>query len=136
MTEERIGLLRKCFAEGCTDKEACLVAEISQKTLSDYQRRTPGFAEEKENLKALPIFKARKIINNALDKEDLDVAKWFLERKKKDEFALKQPETNINFGEHITIDLDSDEPQPTIDVTPDTQSIEQATDDTQHTKDD
>ena len=124
-----LAALRKCFVDGCTDREACLIAGVSVATLVVYQRNHPEFVAEKEMLKSTPIYKARKIIIKAIDAGDLDIAKWYLERKKKDEFALKQPETTLNLGEVIVIDLDSEEPSTPVDVSPTALTIEQATDD-------
>ena len=91
-TPKIIEKLTHAFAIGATDEEACSYADISPATLYNYQIEHPEFLEEKDRLKLKPILKAKNNIILALeDKEKgLDTAKWYLERKKKDEFSLKQ----------------------------------------------
>lgn len=85
MTPEVIRKLEDAFAMGCSDLEACLVADISKSTLYDYQVLHPEFVERKEKLKETPVLKARQTILDNLD--DPNNAKWYLERKRKDEFS-------------------------------------------------
>lgn len=87
MTPEVLNKLEEIFAIGGTDQEACFFANISHQTLYDYQKKYPEFVERKEALKEKPILKARRTVVKALDNpED---AKWYLERKKKKEFAQR-----------------------------------------------
>lgn len=88
MTPEIIGKLEQAFLMGCSDKEACLFAEIHPSTLYDYQKLNPRFTERKELLKENPIFKARMKVVEDMER-NVDSARWFLERKKKDEFSLR-----------------------------------------------
>ena len=89
MTEEVIGKLESAFLLGCTDREACLFADIHPDTLYAYCVKHPEFSDRKELLKEDPIFKARQsVIDNM--KEDGNLALKYLERKKKDEFSVKQ----------------------------------------------
>lgn len=85
MTPETISKLEQVFAIGGTDKEACSYADISHQTLYKYQEEHPEFTERKEMLKEKPFIKARQTIVKAL--EDPKDAQWFMERKRKDEFA-------------------------------------------------
>lgn len=89
MTTDIINKLEEAFALGCSDLEACFYANISATALYDYQRANPEFTQRKAILKEKTIFKARAIIEKAIDEGDKDMAKWFLERKKKDEFSTK-----------------------------------------------
>lgn len=90
MTETMIGKLEMLFAKGLTDREACLIADISPSTLYDYCNENPEFAERKETLKQHPTAKARLNLTEAIEKGDADLSKWWLERKAKDEFSTKQ----------------------------------------------
>lgn len=83
----KLQLLRAAFRLGCSDEEACLQAEISPSTLYNYQQKNDDFLEEKRALKMQPLLKARKTVVDSLD--DPDMARWYLERKAKDEFSLK-----------------------------------------------
>lgn len=96
MTEETIQKLEEIFALGGTDREACFFANISQATLYNYQNDNPEFVERKEALKDQPVLKARRSVVGAL--EDPEIAIKYLERKKKDEFSLRQETTGADGG--------------------------------------
>ena len=100
MTDEVIRKLEEVFAIGGTDQEACFYAGICHQTLYDYQNKYPQFVERKEALKERPILKARQTIVKALD--DPEQAKWYLERKKKKEFAQRNELTGKG-GQQIVI---------------------------------
>lgn len=87
MTPEVLNKLEQAFLLGCTDQEACLLADISPNTLNLYQRANPLFYERKLQLKESPTVKARATIVADLDSPES--AKWYLERKRKDEFSTK-----------------------------------------------
>lgn len=97
MTPEVVVKLEQAFSMGCTDVEACFYANISKDALYDYQNKTEGFAERKEQLKQRPILLARQSVINHMQ-EDGNLAMKFLERKKKDEFAPKQTIDNNHSG--------------------------------------
>lgn len=110
MTEEMIRKLELLFAKGLTDREACLIADLSPSTLYDYCTANPEFAERKELLKEQPKTKAKLNIAEAIEKEDVDISKWYLERKAKDEFSTKQIiDADVNTDISITIELSDDE---------------------------
>lgn len=90
MTPEVVSKLEQAWAMGCSDLEACLFANISKQTLYDYQNKNPEFVDRKERLKESLVLKARTVIANALNQDDENTAKWYLERKKKAEFSTRQ----------------------------------------------
>lgn len=94
MTPEMVNKLEEVFAYGGTDREACFYAGISTQTLYDYQAKFPEFIERKASLKEKPILKARKTIVEGLD--NAENARWYLERKVKSEFAVRQEFTGRN----------------------------------------
>lgn len=89
MTPEVVNKLEQAFSMGCSDLEACLFADISKQTLYDYQAKNPKFTDRKAMLKERLVLKARTVIAEALNKKDENTAKWYLERKRKDEFSTK-----------------------------------------------
>lgn len=97
MTPEIIDKLEQAFSMGCSDLEACLHANIGKTTLYNYQNENPEFVERKEQLKEKLVLKARTVIAEALNRKDENTAKWYLERKRKDEFGAK-PENEININ--------------------------------------
>lgn len=91
MSKETIAKLEEVFSLGGSDSEACFYANISKQTLYNYQEKNPEFVDRKEALKEKPILKARQTVVKALD--DPKDAQWFLERKRKEEFSLRQEVT-------------------------------------------
>lgn len=85
---EVVRLLNEAFALGCTDLEACLYADIGKTAFYKYQDSHPEFAERKELLKQRPVLQARDSLIREM-RHDGALALKFLERKKKDEFALR-----------------------------------------------
>jgi hypothetical protein len=85
MTVDVLAKLDQAFAIGASDVEACAFAEISQDALYDYQRKFPEYCERKARLKERPILKAKNTIVAALN--DPIHARWYLEKKRKDEFG-------------------------------------------------
>ena len=102
MTQQTLGKLREAFLWGCTDQEACLNADINPDTLYEYQKKNPTFTEQKEQYKSNPVLLARKIVVSTL-KDDAQLALKYLERKKKDEFSLKQSLDITSYKEPIPI---------------------------------
>ena len=90
MTPEIIDKLEYVFAFGGTDKEACLFAGLGMETLYNYQRNHPEFAEQKDLLKSNPILLARMTLVKELG--NIETAKWFLTRKRRNEFTEKPKE--------------------------------------------
>jgi len=106
MTEITLKKLEDAFSNGASDKEACFIANISHQTLYDYQKKHPEFIERKEGLKDMIKYQAKSNIAKAIngkDKESLDTAKWYVERKIKKEF-----------GANIDLTTDGKELQPVL----------------------
>lgn len=100
LTPETIDKLRTAFLMGCSDIEACLYADISKTALYNYQAKNPDFVDQKEQWKEQLTLKARTVIANALNNKDENTAKWYLERKAKNEFSTKvENETTLNLPE-------------------------------------
>lgn len=94
MTEAVIDKLRQAFLIGATNDEACGYADISVKTLYNYIEKVPEFLQQIEQWKNEPILKAKTTVVKNLD--DTKNAQWYLERKKKDEFAVRQEMTGAD----------------------------------------
>jgi len=96
MTDDVLDKLNQAFSLGCSDREACLFADINPATLYNYQKENPEFLDRKQTLKEKPVLKARSNIVKALQEGDIETAKWLLERKKKDEFSLRSEMTGAD----------------------------------------
>lgn len=105
MTNDVVAKLENVFSIGGSDVEACLMAGISRDTLYDYQKAHPEFVDRKNMLKEKLVLKARTVIANALNKEDRDMAKWYLEKKKKNEFG-KDDAVNVSVTTQNNISID------------------------------
>jgi len=81
MTPEVIQKLEDAFSWGCTDLEACCNADISKSTLYNYCDANPKFMERKEILKNQPVMKARRVVQAALDENDINTAHKVIDRK-------------------------------------------------------
>lgn len=118
ITPEVLQKLEEAFLLGCTDSEACLYANVGKSTLYAYQKDHPEFQERKEELKENPFLVARTTVVKSL-KSNPEIAKWYLERKKKAEFAQRQEVTGAE-GQALTVtikdyafdgELDKDQPK-------------------------
>jgi hypothetical protein len=87
MTPEVISKLEAAFSYGASDGEACVHAGISAESLYSYQKSNPEFTKRKELLKEKPALAARRNIVLSIDKGDVELSKWFITRKKKEEFS-------------------------------------------------
>jgi len=104
LTKEQEEKLKNAFSIGCTIEEAEVEAEITHQQFIDYcalQER--DFLKHLESQRLKPIIIAKKSVVSGLDNPDL--ALKYLERKKKDEFSLRQEHTGAE-GERLMIILD------------------------------
>lgn len=85
--KDTLAKLESAFKMGASDREACAYARIDPATLYRYQNKNPEFCEQKEEWKQNPILKAKHTIYQNLN--DPNLAKWYLERKCKDEFSTQ-----------------------------------------------
>lgn len=109
MTPDVIRKLEEAFTMGCSDREACLYADIGYTTLYEYQQRNPDFAERKKTLKESVGLRARlNVAEEITKKKDVDTSKWYLERKKKDEFSIRQEMTGAD-GKAIRLAISQDQ---------------------------
>lgn len=89
MTEKVLQKLESAFMRGLSDREACLLANIGTTTLYNYCEENPEFGERKELFKEQLKTQAKLNIAEAIQNKDIDLSKWYLERKAKDEFSTK-----------------------------------------------
>lgn len=101
MTDAVLTKLREAFSYAATDEEACQQAGILPKTLYDFCEKNPEFREEKERLKNIPNFTAKKIVIRKIQEGDEKSAQWWLDRKAKAEFSLS--DTTINTKVEVQI---------------------------------
>ncbi len=105
MTPETLKKLEYGFLKGMNDLECCLYADISRQTLYDYCNKHPEFTDRKEALKKKPSIAAKLNITEAIEGGDLELSKWYLERRNKDEFSTKQ-EVDANVQSEVSINIE------------------------------
>lgn len=81
MTEAVLQKLDYAFSLGCTDREACCHAGISQATLYNYGKKNEEFLDQKETSKDGIFVKAREVLYNALEGNDINTAHKMIDRK-------------------------------------------------------
>ena len=90
MTEAVLQKLEFAFLKGLSDREACQLADISMQTLYNYCNKHPEYFERKELLKERPKIQAKLNVADGIESGDIELSKWYLERKARDEFSTKQ----------------------------------------------
>lgn len=80
MGELTLQKLEVAFKVGCSDEEACFYADISPRTLYNYQSENEEFTQMKVVWKKRPVLKARQVVVQAIENNDLPTAKWYLEK--------------------------------------------------------
>ena len=119
INKDVLNKLETSYSMGCTDSEACFFAIISKQTLYNYQDKHPEFVERKEMLKEKLILKARSVIAESLNNKDENTAKWYLERKRKDEFSTKQEnEVNLNIKQALVEFVDGKSESSDTEIIP------------------
>jgi len=87
LSPESILKLEQVFAMDGTVLEACFFADIGTSTYYEWITNNPKLADRFEALRQTPILKARQTIFKDLG--DTATAKWYLEKKRRNEFASK-----------------------------------------------
>lgn len=90
MTKDMLQKLELAFLKGLSDRQACHFADISLQTLYNYCNKHPEYFERKEQLKLNPTIQAKLNVAEGIESGDVELSKWYLERKAKDEFSTKQ----------------------------------------------
>lgn len=86
ITSSTLQKLEEGFSMWFTDEEASLYANISPSTLYNYGHKFPDFLERKELLKRTLSLQAKRNIMKQIQKGDVKISMWWLEKKNKSEF--------------------------------------------------
>lgn len=85
---------------GCSVYEACLQSNVPSRTVYDYQKADNVFAEMIKKEQEYASVLARGVVVKSIKKNDVNTARWYLSKKKPDEFGDKmmnvQGDVNIN----------------------------------------
>lgn len=94
ITNEVVGKLEYAFMKGFNISEACDYAAISRDTYYEKLKKSKEFSDRMERAKTNLQRKAKLNLAEAIESGNLDESKYYLERKCKDEFSVKQ-EINV-----------------------------------------
>ena len=84
--------MEEAAALDCTIEEMCFYAGITKPTYYDWTKADPEFSARLEALREEPVLAARKTIVQSVKKMP-SMAAWYLERKRKKEFAERKEHT-------------------------------------------
>lgn len=97
MTADVIRKLDEAFANGATDLQACFYAGIGKSSLYDYEKLNPEYSERKAALKAeLGLISKNVLAKSIRNDGSVGDAKWYLERKEKNDFSLRTENTGAD----------------------------------------
>ena len=94
MTDETVMKLEQAFAIDATVEEACSYADISRNTFYVWLKEHEEYQDRIDELRQRPMLKARQTIVKSLDTPE--GARWYLARKKKQEFSEKIEQEHSN----------------------------------------
>lgn len=107
MTPETLHKLDEAFLNDLTDEQACFFADIAPSTLYKYQEEHPEYTERKRLLKEDTKIKAKLKVKQQIEVEEgAETAKWYLERKAKNEGFSARTELTGADGEKLYEGLD------------------------------
>ena len=87
VTSEVIAKLVEAFKLDSTIEEACYYAEIHPSTYYRHVKSDPDFARKIEGARCYLILRARETVARNIGR--IDTAKWYLERKRSEEFGKR-----------------------------------------------
>lgn len=116
LTNDNIEALEKRFRSGATILEA-IEGIMSESTYHEHRKKNPEFAARMELAKEYITEIARGVVAKRIEMGDPEIAKWWLERKKKDEFSTKTETdlTGANILPVLVKFIAQEEPKQIID---------------------
>lgn len=90
MNEEIVGKLEYAFSKDFNIGEACDYAGIHRDSYYEWIKNNKEFSDRMEQAQTNLKRKAKINIADKIEEGDMDVTKWFLERRAKDEYSTKQ----------------------------------------------
>lgn len=98
LTPQVIDKLVQAFGNGYTKVQAFRHAGISKDVYYDALKTDSEFADKMRQAQDSLELKARDVVAVSIKANDVKTAKWWLERKKKDEFSLRREATGAGGG--------------------------------------
>lgn len=106
-TSELVEKLEDAFRDGASITEACIIAGIDRRTYYNWIRDQDGFSTKMEDAQEWVSEIARSVVAQRITKKkDPETAKWWLERRVKDKFSLRNELTGKN-GESLNVTVET-----------------------------
>ena len=106
MTEETVRKLEVGFSRGYNDSECCKYANISRDSYYRWLKTSEEFSDRMELAKCDLNIKAKNNIADEIEKGNLELSKWHLERRAKDEYSTKQNiDADVKTDVNIVVEL-------------------------------
>lgn len=77
------------LSQGANNTEACRLANISEDSFYTRVKNDKEFADKMELARNETVLQAKKVVKQAINEGDKQMASWYLERKAKAEFAQR-----------------------------------------------
>lgn len=104
MTPHVLEQLEIAFKLGSGKQEACDYAGISHNTLNLYEKKHPQFSEEIRKWRQNQTLLARTVVHKDMKNGDGLTARWWLERRVKEEFSTRNETTGAD-GSDVRITI-------------------------------
>lgn len=98
---ETVTKLLAAFSMGYNVTEACIYADIARETFYRWLKNDPKFSDKIAAAKATLNMRAKEIIVDAIDKGDINAAKWWIEKN-----GDKGSEPTDHLGELTKLDIE------------------------------
>ena len=105
ITKEVVGKLELAFSRGLNITEACDFVGLSRDTYYEKLKNDKGFSDKMSRAQNHLISSAKINIAAGIESGDIDLSKWYLERKCKDEYSVKR-----DIDAKITADVNNNNP--------------------------
>jgi len=96
MSGDKLANFKQGITRGLTITESLAFAGVSYREWRTYKKHNPDILEDIEVLKNMPSIKAKFNLVEELNKNNVQVSQWWLERKNAQEFCLKTINENKN----------------------------------------
>lgn len=100
MTKATVQKLEAALRDGFSVGMACHVSGVGRSTYYQHLQSDPEFADKMELAQDWTTQRAKQVVAQAIDKGDLKMATWWLERRARAEFAANPPaqsqQNNLN----------------------------------------
>lgn len=87
ITDDIVRKLETAFQDGFSVSEACLTAGISRTAYYERKAADEAFADKMELAKRYISIRAKKVVVRAINDGNFNAAKWWLERRVREEFG-------------------------------------------------